>query len=172
MQNELLSGFAPPKFHSIYQKDNHCPLNLNCFKDFEEGIAYAKSVNKPVLLDFTGWACVNCRKMEENIWSQPNIYSLINDDYVLISLYVDDHQRTLPEEEQFDFIKSNGKVKRIRTYGDKWATLQAANFKTASQPFYVLMSPELEVLNSPQQYTDHATYYNWLKTGLDRFNSN
>ncbi|MDP2541557.1 hypothetical protein CSC81_10150 [Tenacibaculum discolor] len=171
-QNELLSGFAPPKFHSIYQKDNHCPLNLNCFKDFDEGIAYAKSVNKPVLLDFTGWACVNCRKMEENIWSQPNIYSLINDDYVLISLYVDDHQRTLPEEEQFDFIKSNGKVKRIRTYGDKWATLQAANFKTASQPFYVLMSPELEVLNSPQQYTDHATYYNWLKTGLDRFNSN
>ncbi|MDO6675292.1 thioredoxin family protein [Tenacibaculum sp. 1B UA] len=171
-QNKLLSGFAPPKFHSIYQKDNHCPLNLNCFKDFDEGVAYAKSVNKPVLLDFTGWACVNCRKMEENIWSQPNIYSLINDDYVLISLYVDDHQRTLPEEEQFDFIKSNGKVKRIRTYGDKWATLQAANFKTASQPFYVLMSPELEVLNSPQQYTDHATYYNWLKTGLDRFNSN
>ncbi|MGG6229348.1 cytochrome c biogenesis protein CcdA [Tenacibaculum sp. SDUM215027] len=171
-QNELLSGFAPPKFHSIYQKDNHCPLNLNCFKDFDEGVAYAKSVNKPVLLDFTGWACVNCRKMEENIWSQPNIYSLINDDYVLISLYVDDHQRTLPEEQQFDFIKSNGKVKRIRTYGDKWATLQAANFKTASQPFYVLMSPELEVLNSPQQYTDHTTYYNWLKTGLDRFNSN
>ncbi|TDQ22678.1 protein-disulfide reductase DsbD family protein [Tenacibaculum caenipelagi] len=170
-QNKLLSGFAPPKFHSIYQKDNHCPLNLNCFKDFEEGIAYAKSVNKPVLLDFTGWACVNCRKMEENIWSQPNIYSLINDDYVLISLYVDDHQRMLPEEEQFDFIKSNGKVKRIRTYGDKWATLQAANFKTASQPFYVLMSPELEVLNSPQQYTDHTTYYNWLKTGLDRFNT-
>ncbi|MDE0534825.1 protein-disulfide reductase DsbD family protein [Tenacibaculum sp. L6] len=171
-QNELLSGFAPPKFHSIYEKDNHCPLNLNCFKDFDEGIAYAKSVNKPVLLDFTGWACVNCRKMEENIWSQPNIYSLINDDYVLISLYVDDHQRMLPEEEQFDFIKSNGKVKRIRTYGDKWATLQAANFKTASQPFYVLMSPELEVLNSPQQYTDHTTYYNWLKTGLDRFNNN
>lgn len=171
-QNKLLSGFAPPKFHSIYQKDNHCPLNLNCFKDFDEGVAYAKSVNKPVLLDFTGWACVNCRKMEENIWSQPNIYSLINDDYVLISLYVDDHQRTLPEDQQFDFIKSNGKVKRIRTYGDKWATLQAANFKTASQPFYVLMSPELEVLNSPQQYTDHTTYYNWLKTGLDRFNSN
>ncbi|AZJ32724.1 thiol:disulfide interchange protein DsbD [Tenacibaculum mesophilum] len=171
-QNKLLSGFAPPKFHSIYKKDNQCPLNLNCFKDFDEGIAYAKSVNKPVLLDFTGWACVNCRKMEENIWSQPDIYSLINDDYVLISLYVDDHQRMLPEEEQFDFIKSNGKVKRIRTYGDKWATFQSANFKTASQPFYVLMSPELEILNSPQQYTDHGTYYNWLKTGLDRFNSN
>ncbi|WP_299161210.1 cytochrome c biogenesis protein CcdA [uncultured Tenacibaculum sp.] len=171
-QSKILSGFAPPQFHSIYQQDNQCPLNLNCFKDFEEGIAYAKSVNKPVLLDFTGWACVNCRKMEENIWSQPDIYSLINDDYVLISLYVDDHERKLPEDQQFDFIKPNGKVKRIRTYGDKWATLQAANFKTASQPFYVLMSPSLEVLNSPQQYTDHTTYYDWLKTGLDRFNSN
>ncbi len=171
-QNKLLSGFAPPQFHSIYQKDNKCPLGLNCFKDFDEGIAYAKSVNKPVLLDFTGWACVNCRKMEENIWSQPDIYSLINDDYVLISLYVDDHERKLPEDEQFDFIKPNGKVKRIRTYGDKWATLQAANFKTASQPFYVLMSPNLEVLNTPQQYSDHSTYYDWLKTGLDRYNNN
>ncbi|CAM1369742.1 hypothetical protein BA195_00765 [Tenacibaculum soleae] len=171
-QNKLLSGFAPPQFHSIYKKDNKCPLGLNCFKDYEEGIAYAKSVNKPVLLDFTGWACVNCRKMEENIWVKPEIYSLINDDYVLISLYVDDHERQLPEEEQFDFIKPNGKVKRIRTYGDKWATLQVANFKTASQPFYVLMSPNLELLNTPQQYSDHTTYYNWLKTGLDNFNKN
>ena len=171
-QNKLLSGFAPPQFHSIYKKDNKCPLLLNCFKDFEEGIAYAKSVKKPVLLDFTGWACVNCRKMEENIWVKPEIYSLIKDDYVLISLYVDDHERQLPKEEQFDFIKPNGKVKRIRTYGDKWATLQVANFKTASQPFYVLMSPQLELLNSPQQYSDHITYYNWLKTGLDNFNKN
>ncbi|CAM1334089.1 cytochrome c biogenesis protein CcdA [Tenacibaculum aestuariivivum] len=169
-QNDLLSGFAPPQFHSIYKKDNKCPLGLNCFKDFEEGVNYAKSVNKPILLDFTGWACVNCRKMEENIWIKPEIYSLINNDYVLISLYVDDHQRKLPEEEQFDFIKPNGKVKRIRTYGDKWVTLQVANFKTASQPFYVLMSPNLELLNPPQQYSDHTTYYNWLKTGLDNFN--
>jgi len=171
-QNKLLSGFAPPQFHSIYKKDNKCPLGLNCFKDFEEGIAYAKSVNKPVLLDFTGWACVNCRKMEETIWVKPEIYSLINDDYVLISLYVDDNERQLPKDQQFDFIKPNGKIKRIRTYGDKWATLQIANFKTASQPFYVLMSPNLELLNSPQQYSDHAAYYDWLKTGLDNFNKN
>ena len=103
---------------------------------------------------------------------KPEIYSLINNDYVLISLYVDDHERQLPQEEQFDFIKPNGKVKRIRTYGDKWATLQVANFKTASQPFYVLMSPELELLNSPQQYSDHTAYYDWLKTGLDNFKKN
>lgn len=168
-QSKLLSGFAPPKFHSIYKQDNDCPLNLNCFKDFDEGIAYAKSVNKPVILDFTGWACVNCRKMEENIWSQPNIYNILNNNFVLISLYVDDHQRMLPEAEQFDYLKPNGKVKRIRTYGDKWATLQIANFKTASQPFYVSLSPDLEVLNSPEQYTDEDTYEKWLKTSIDRF---
>ncbi len=170
-QSEVLSGLAPPKFHSIYSQDNKCPLNLNCFKDFDEGLAYAKSVNKPILLDFTGWACVNCRKMEENIWSEPDVYKVLSDDYVLISLYVDDHQRMLPKEEQFDYIRPNGKIKRIRTYGDKWATLQIANFKTASQPFYVSLSPNLEVLNSPEQYTDRDTYYKWLKTGLERFNS-
>ena len=170
-QNKLLSGFAPPMFHSIYEQDSYCPLGLNCFKDFEEGIKFAKAENKPILLDFTGWACVNCRKMEENVWSQPDIYSLINDDYVLISLYVDDNERMLPEEEQFDFIKPNGKIKRIRTYGDKWTTLQVTNFKTASQPYYVLMSPNLEILNAPQQYTDRDTYYGWLKLGLDRFNN-
>ncbi len=169
-QSKLLSGFAPPKFHSIYkQGDNQCPLNLDCFKDIDEGIAYAKEVNKPVILDFTGWACVNCRKMEENIWSQPDVYKILSNEFVIISLYVDDHQRMLPKEEQFDYIKPNGKLKRIRTYGDKWATLQTANFKIASQPFYVALSPDLEVLNSPEQYTDQETYEKWLKTSVDRF---
>ncbi|TYQ00354.1 thiol:disulfide interchange protein DsbD [Tenacibaculum adriaticum] len=165
-----LSGFAPPQFYSIYKQDNNCPLALNCFKDFDEGMAYAKSVNKPVLLDFTGWACVNCRKMEETVWSHPDIYSTLRDDYVLISLYVDDNENPLPEEKQFDFIKPSGKIKKITTYGEKWATMQTVNFKNASQPFYVLMSPELEVLNTPQQYTDQVAYYNWLKDGLKSYN--
>ncbi len=166
----LLSGFAPPQFYSIYElQDNKCPLALNCFKDFDEGMAYAKSVNKPVLLDFTGWACVNCRKMEENVWSENNIYNTLKDDYVLISLYVDDNENPLPPEEQFDFVKPNGKIKRIRTYGEKWATLQSVNFKNASQPYYVQLSPNMEVLNSPQQYTDKLSYYNWLKDGLKNF---
>ncbi|CAM1358128.1 protein-disulfide reductase DsbD family protein [Tenacibaculum xiamenense] len=169
-QSKLLSGFAPPKFHSIYkQGDNQCPLNLECFKDIDEGLAHAREVNKPVILDFTGWACVNCRKMEENIWSQPDVYKILSNEFVIISLYVDDHQRMLPKEEQFDYIKPNGKLKRIRTYGDKWATLQTANFKIASQPFYVALSPDLEVLNSPEQYTDKETYEKWLKTSVDRF---
>ncbi len=165
----LLSGFAPPQFYSIYEQDNECPLALNCFKDFDEGMAYAKSVNKPVLLDFTGWACVNCRKMEENVWSNNEIYNTLKDKYVLISLYVDDNENKLPAEKQFDYVKPNGRVKKITTYGDKWATLQTVNFKNASQPYYVLMSPDLEVLNSPQQYTDKITYYNWLKEGLKNF---
>lgn len=166
----LLSGFAPPQFYSIYdQQDNKCPLALNCFKDFDKGIAYAKSVNKPVLLDFTGWACVNCRKMEENVWSETSIYNTLKDDYVLISLYVDDNENPLPADQQFDFVKPNGKIKKIRTYGEKWATLQTVNFKNASQPFYVQLSPDLEILNSPQQYTDQVSYLNWLKDGLKQF---
>ena len=84
----LLSGFPPPQFYSIYEQENECPLGLNCYKDFDEGLAVSKLQNKPILLDFTGWACVNCRKMEENVWSDPKVYSLLKNEYILISLYV------------------------------------------------------------------------------------
>jgi len=164
----LLSGFPPPQFYSIYEKDTDCPLGLNCFKDFDEGLQYATENNKPILLDFTGWACVNCRKMEENVWVENDIFRLINEDYVLISFYVDD-KKELPENDQFNFIKKNGRLKKIQTVGDKWATFQVINFKTASQPYYVLMSPDLEILHIAQQYTDRDTYYNWLKEGLEKF---
>ncbi|MDP5105289.1 MAG: thioredoxin family protein [Polaribacter sp.] len=165
----LLSGFPPPQFYSIYEQETDCPLGLNCYDDFEVGLAAAKESNKPILLDFTGWACVNCRKMEENVWSEPDIYQTLKDDYILISLYVDDNDKELPKEEQFDFLKPNGKVKRIETVGDKWSTFQVINFKNASQPFYVLLSPDLEILNSSQQYTDRDTYYTWLQEGLQAF---
>ncbi|TVZ56083.1 thiol:disulfide interchange protein DsbD [Lutibacter sp. Hel_I_33_5] len=165
----LLSGFPPPQFYSIYDQENDCPLGLDCYKDWDTGLAKAKETNKPILLDFTGWACVNCRKMEENVWSDPSIYKLLKDDYILISLYVDDNEEKLPTNEQFDFLRANGNIKKIKTKGSKWATFQALNFKTASQPYYVLMSPNLEILNSPQQYTDKTTYYNWLKESLDSF---
>ncbi|WP_347173539.1 protein-disulfide reductase DsbD family protein [Polaribacter uvawellassae] len=164
----LLSGFPPPQFYSIYETDTDCPLGLNCFKDFDEGLQYAKENNKPILLDFTGWACVNCRKMEENVWVENDIFTIINEDYVLISLYVDD-RKELPDDAQFNFIKKNGNLKKIKTIGDKWATFQAINFKSASQPYYVLMSPDLEILHAAQQYTDRDTYYNWLKEGLEKF---
>jgi thiol:disulfide interchange protein DsbD len=165
----LLSGFPPPQFYSVYDQESDCPLGLNCYKDFEEGLAAAKVANKPILLDFTGWACVNCRKMEENVWSEPDIYQILKEEYILISLYVDDNEKELPKEQQFDYLRPNGNIKKIKTVGDKWATFQTVNFKTASQPYYVLMSPELDILNTPQQYTDRDTYYHWLKESLSRF---
>jgi thiol:disulfide interchange protein len=165
----LLSGFPPPQFYSIYDQESDCPLGLDCYKDFEEGLAKAKEVNKPILLDFTGWACVNCRKMEENVWSELDIYQTLKNDYILISLYVDDNEKELPEAQQFDFFKNNGKIKKIKTYGNKWATFQYVNFNNTSQPYYVLLSPDLEILNNAQQYTDRDTYYAWLKEGLQNF---
>ncbi|MDD7915781.1 protein-disulfide reductase DsbD family protein [Polaribacter ponticola] len=165
----LLSGFPPPQFYSIYEQENDCPLGLDCYKDFDEGLAAAKEANKPILLDFTGWACVNCRKMEENVWSEPDIYQTLKDNYILISLYVDDNEKELPKDQQFDFLKKNGKIKQIKTIGDKWSTFQVINFKNASQPYYILMSPDLEILNNTQQYTDRDTYYKWLQEGLQTF---
>ncbi len=165
----LLSGFPPPQFYSIYEQESDCPLGLDCYKDFDEGLAKAKEVNKPILLDFTGWACVNCRKMEENVWSELDIYNTLKNDYILISLYVDDNEKELPKDQQFDFLKDNGKIKKITTVGDKWSTFQVINFNNASQPYYVLMSPDLEVLNNAEQYTDRDTYYNWLQEGLQNF---
>tara|TARA_R110002126_G_scaffold291479_2_gene453060 strand:- start:29943 stop:31910 length:1968 start_codon:yes stop_codon:yes gene_type:complete len=168
----LLSGFPPPQFYSIYEQDSDCPLGLDCYKDFDEGLAKAKELNKPILLDFTGWACVNCRKMEENVWSELDIYQTLKKDYILISLYVDDNEKELPLEQQFDFLKANGNIKKIKTVGDKWSTFQVINFKNASQPYYVLLNSDLEILNNAQQYTDRDTYYNWLQEGLQNFNKN
>ncbi|WP_392348552.1 protein-disulfide reductase DsbD family protein [uncultured Polaribacter sp.] len=164
-----LSGFPPPQFYSIYEQASDCPLGLDCYKDFDEGLQAAKDANKPILLDFTGWACVNCRKMEENVWSAPAIYTLLKEEYILISLYVDDNEKELPKAAQFDFRKANGNIKKIKTYGDKWSTFQILNFKNASQPYYILMNADLEILNSPQQYTDIKTYKSWLEKGIENF---
>ena len=164
-----LSGFPPPDFYSIQEKDSDCPLGLDCFKDFEEGVAHARSESKPILLDFTGWGCVNCRRMEENVWSDPKVYPLIRDEYVLISLYVDDRKK-LPTTEQFDFKYDSGRIKSIETVGQKWGTFQTINFNSASQPYYVLLSPELEILGEAVQYVDIDTYQEWLKSGLESYN--
>lgn len=166
--NLKLFGFLPPDFYTVAAKENDCPLGIDCFKDFEAGVAHAKQVNKPILLDFTGWACVNCRKMEENVWSEPDVFALINNDYVLISLYVDD-RKELPKDQQFDFKYDSGRVKTIATIGQKWGTFQTLNFNAASQPFYVLLSPDMEVLNSSIQYVDKNTYKNWLEKGLEHY---
>ena len=164
-QLKLLSGFPPPEFYSIHSTASDCPLGLECYKDYETGLEKAIAANKPILLDFTGWACVNCRKMEENVWSDPAVYALLNENYIIISLYVDD-RKTLEEEQQFNYQYSDGRIKRINTVGKKWATFQAINFQTASQPFYVQMTSDGTLLNVPIQYTDTATYKAWLEQGL------
>ena len=161
----LLSGFTPPSFYSIYPKSNDCPLGFNCFKDFDSGMDYAVSQNKPILLDFTGWACANCRRIEENVWTDPEIFKIIDEDFVLISLYVDD-RKVLPEKDQITLKYKSGKLKEIKTVGDKSATFQAINFNNASQPYYVLINNDLRILNSPIQYTSKENYLAWLKEGL------
>ena len=163
----LFSGFPPPEFYSLNTQESDCPLGLECYKDFKRGKQAAALANKPILLDFTGWACVNCRRMEENVWADPAVYELLNERYIIISLYVDDRE-TLAPESQFNFQYPDGRIKEINTIGKKWATFQAINFNTASQPFYIQMSSDGELLNTPIQYTDKVTFENWLKQGLER----
>lgn len=166
---KLLSGFPPPLFYSVYQKDTEGPLGLQAYNDFDQGVEAARVAGKPILLDFTGWACVNCRKMEEQVWSTPQVFDLLQQDYVLISLYVDDREE-LPSDEQFNYYRSDGGIKKIRTIGDKWSTFQTLNFRNNSQPFYVLMDADLNLLNEPRGYTPNEnTYAAWLQEGLDRF---
>ncbi len=169
---ELLSGFPPPLFYSYYEKESDCPLGLECYKDLDKGVAAAKAANKPIMIDFTGWACVNCRKMEEQVWSTSDVYKILNEEYIIISLYIDD-RRDLEPEEQFDYLKANGKVKTITSIGDKWATLQTINFQNNSQPFYVLVNSDMELLNETTAYTPNvSTYLDWLKSGLENFKNN
>ena len=160
----LLSGFPPPESYAFFHKEQKSEQII--FKDYHEGMAYAKAHNMPVLLDFTGWACVNCRKMEEHVWTDPEVKKLMQQ-YVLISLYVDDKEE-LPKDKQFDFKHRNGRVEYIKTIGDKWATFQEVNFSSASQPYYVLLSPDTELLSTPVQYVDVETYKEWLKKGVKK----
>lgn len=162
----LLSGFLPPKWYSIYDNGIDCPLGLNCFHDLDEAIAYANEVNKPILIDFTGYTCVNCRKMEENVWPETEVYKLISEDYVLVSLYVDD-KTALRMEEQYISEYSGQKVRNI---GAKWGDLQAKEFGTNSQPYYALLSADGKVLNKPTAYTpDVSEYIGFLQCGLETF---
>ncbi|MCI5057416.1 MAG: thioredoxin family protein [Flavobacteriales bacterium] len=166
----LLSGLAPPAGYS-WLHPNHCPQNINCYHDYEEAFKAARAQNKPVIIDFTGWACVNCRKMEENVWNDPKVFSLLNNDYILLSLYVDDKQE-LPEDQQFEFVSITGAKKRVKTIGNKWANLQTETFNNNSQPYYVLMSPDEKLLNRPRGYTPEIDeYLGFLNCGLDAFKS-
>ncbi|WP_299047072.1 thioredoxin family protein [uncultured Polaribacter sp.] len=165
----LLSGLAPPVGYSFLYP-NDCPNNLDCFKDLKTGIDYAKKVKKPILLDFTGYACVNCRKMEEHVWPSQKIDKYLRNDYVLISLYVDD-KKTLPKEEQLMVNHVNGGTRKLENYGHKWSNFQTQFFQTNSQPYYVLLNSEgTKILNKAVGYTPNENdYATFLECGLKVF---
>lgn len=166
----LVSGFPPPMFYSWYEQDNHCPLDLPCFHDFDEGLAIAKETGKPIMIDFTGKACVNCRKMEENVWNKPDVFKRISEDYVLISLYVDDRTPLSEEEIGRVVTMSTGSTRKLRTVGDKWAVFQEENFQHNTQPLYALITTDGELLNNPVAYTpDKEEYLDFLDCGLSAF---
>ncbi len=165
----LLSGLAPPVGYSFLYP-NECPNNFDCFKDLKQGVAYAQKVNKPILLDFTGYACVNCRKMEEHIWPKASIKPYFENDYVLISLYVDD-KKELPEDQKLTVKRLGGGTRILENYGHKWAHFQTQFFQSNSQPYYVLLDTDGKtILNDPVGYTPNEDAYKaFLECGLEGF---
>lgn len=146
------------------------PQGILVFHDYDEGIKYAKEVGKPVMLDFTGWACVNCRKMEEQVWSNNNVKKILTNDVVLISLYVDE-RIDLPVDQQYQ-TKLAGKTKKVKTTGDKWMVLQANTFGTNSQPYYVILDNNEKQINEAANYQDYGTvakFQDWLNRGLAEY---
>lgn len=166
----LISGFPPPFNYSIYKpsvnyQDGVKPLE----NDYEKALQLAREQNKPVLIDFTGWACVNCRRMEENVWVDDEVKKLMKNDFIVVSLYVDE-RRKLPVAERTDYTTSDSTTKSIVTVGDKWATFQAENFYAVSQPQYAILSPDEIALTKTKAYTPNASEFaDWLKCGLDAF---
>ncbi len=162
----LISGFPPPVCYSIYSNPVNCDKPL---LDYEEAIRLAKMENKPVLIDFTGWACVNCRRMEENVWTKSAVGKLMKNDFILVSLYVDERTK-LPSSQQTVYKTKSGGEKSIVTIGDKWTTFQLENFDATSQPQYAIISPDEKALTRTKFYTpDPAEFANWLQCGLDAF---
>ncbi|MFV9550879.1 cytochrome c biogenesis protein CcdA [Algibacter sp. PT7-4] len=168
----LLSGLAPPVGYSWFYPSTSTN-NLKTFKDLKAGIAYAKQVNKPIMIDFTGYACVNCRKMEEHVWPLEKIDNYLRNEYVLISLYVDD-KKELPEDEKVEVNRVNGGKRLLKNYGHKWANFQTQFFKSNSQPYYVLLNSDgTQVLNEPVGYTPNENdYAAFLESGLNTFKNN
>ena len=161
---KAVSAFAPPmqtQDFNLYKNEVHAKFN-----DFDAGMEYARQNHKPVMIDFTGYGCVNCRKMELAVWTDPQISQIMNDDYVLITLYVDE-KTSLPEPIK---ITENGKERTLRTIGDKWSYLQRSKFGANAQPFYVLLDNEGKPLNSSYSYDeDIDKYKNFLQTGLKNY---
>ena len=166
---KFLSGFPPPTHYSLFTNTaEQAGLHANVVNDYENAVQLSKQQNKPILIDFTGWACVNCRKMEENVWTDPEVMSFIQNNFILVSLYVDD-KALLPVEKRFMYTTAAGAKKEITSVGDLWATFQAENFNQSSQPLYVVMSPDQKLLSNPVGYTPNAKeYLNWLQCSASK----
>jgi thiol:disulfide interchange protein len=165
----LISGFPPPLYYSIYTGKSDCVLDLNCSHDYEEGLKMAREQHKPILLDFTGYACVNCRRMEENVWSDPQVYKLMKEKFIVISLYVDD-KKNLPSDQRFTYTAKDGNKRDIKTVGDKWSVFETENFRSNSQPLYAILNTNEELISHPSGYAPNVTdYLNWLQAGVDNF---
>jgi thiol:disulfide interchange protein len=165
----FISGFPPPLWYSIYAEKGKedCVLNLNCTKDYEEGLKMAKEQNKLLLLDFTGFACVNCRKMEENVWSRPEEYKMLKENFIIVSLYVDD-KKLLPAENRFTYKTKDGAEREIKTVADKWSVFETENFAQNSQPLYAIVTTNEELVSYPSGYTDaKGDFLQWLKCGVE-----
>ena len=163
---KAISAFAPPQFtqdFDLYEGSVHAK-----FDDYETGMHYAKDKGLPVVVDFTGWGCVNCRNMEAAVWTDPRIKHYLEEDYVLISLYCDD-RTPLPKEEQY---VSEDRGVKVRTVGNKWSDLQVKKFGTIAQPYYFVLDNEGQPLNRAYDYDlDIDKYHNFLKNGLEEYKS-
>jgi thiol:disulfide interchange protein DsbD len=161
---KLLSGFPPPTHYSLFATDSTSHgLKADVVNDYTKALAMAKVQQKPILIDFTGWACVNCRKMEEQVWTDPAVQSFIKENFILLSLYVDD-RASLPVAERFVYTTQGGQQKQINTVADLWATFETENFNQSSQPLYVVLSPDQVLQSNPIGYTpDIQAYLAWLQ---------
>ena len=161
---KAISAFAPPLYtqdFNLYKNEVHA-----AFDDYEAGMAYAKKVNKPVMIDFSGFGCVNCRKMEASVWTDPTVKQTLENDYVLITLIVDDKTKLAEPIE----IQENGKTRKLKTIGDKWSYLQRSKFGANAQPFYILLDHEGQPLGPSYAFNeDVAQYMQFLRNGLNRF---
>ncbi|MBX2828319.1 MAG: thioredoxin family protein, partial [Flavobacteriaceae bacterium] len=168
---KLGKGTASGSSHSELPDGAHYlpPHDILAFNDYAKGLEYAKEIDKPALIDFTGWACVNCRKMEQNVWPKEGVLDILKNKVVLISLYVDD-KRKLPESERY---VSETTGKKIRTIGNKWSDFQIEKYSNNAQPYYVLIGHDEENLIAPVAYTpDVEEFKGWLNQGLANFNKN
>lgn len=163
----MLGGILPPVNVSIYpQLEEKGVLGLDPQNDYFKAVQIAKRENKPVLIDFTGFGCENCRRMEETVWSQPDVLQLLKDDVVLASVYVDDKQE-LPKDQQISIDLGNGIKQKIKTIGDKWSMFQQVNFNNNSQPHYVLVTPDQRVINAPiSGYMSKEKFKDFLEQGI------